>query len=197
MTTSDAAGAGTAESLLVTAEDDPTPLVLSLSRTVRAAGRRPELRAAAATLTGVIGVRSSADHQSATFRSSGGRIHIVHGVSADADLVIGWDAATEFELRTLPGQDDERIAVLTAVLNPPLPPWQDAATRFWRQTGSDPGMPGKLVVRCTDTGEELALGDAPAGVILAGGANQLARTLSGLGNLFDDLYAGALSLAGT
>ncbi|RFS87376.1 hypothetical protein D0T12_03875 [Actinomadura spongiicola] len=199
MITFDVHEPGVSGDILVTVEDDPTPFVLSLARTIRAACRHPDLLPVVEKSADVVGVRSSTDHQSATLRFGRGGVRVVHGVSGDADLVVGCDPATEFEVHALPGTpiDGGRLAALNAVLNPPLPSWQDAATRFWSLTGDDPGMPGQIVVKCSGSGEELVLGDGPAGVVLTGSADQLARTFSGLGNLFDDLYSGALSLVGT
>ncbi|MFF5009808.1 hypothetical protein ACFY3G_44160 [Streptomyces phaeochromogenes] len=181
----------------VVLEDDPTPLVLTVGRTLRAGTRDPESRRLLASLRETVVVRSKDDPQSVTIRFAEDRVRVGHGVASDAQLVLTVDLADRFAVESIAGTEPDAplVAQVLRVLRPPLPHWRDAATGFWELTSRDPGMPRELVVVCEE--EELVLGGGLPRYVLCGGAEKLARVLSGTDVFLDEVYTGSLAVRGT
>ncbi|MFG3022500.1 hypothetical protein ACGFZQ_28775 [Streptomyces sp. NPDC048254] len=181
----------------VVLEDDPTPLVLSVGRTLRAAARDPQSSGVMASLRETVVVKSKDDPQAVTIRFAPGRVQVDHGISSDARLVLTVDPAHRFAVRSVDG-DEPDAPLVTAVLQllePGLPHWRDAASRFWEMTSQDPGMPRELVVVCEE--EELVLGAGLPRYVISGAAEKLARVLTGADVFLDEVYTGSLAVRGT
>src|SRR5689334_8767628 len=86
---------------VVSTEDDPTPLVLDLARTLRSSSRTPELADLLGRANGVAVVRSANDRQAATIRFSGGRAHVTHGASVDAEVELVVDVAAGLSVQAV------------------------------------------------------------------------------------------------
>lgn len=181
----------------VVLEDDPTPLVLTVGRTLRDGTRDPESNRLLASLRQTVVVRSKDDPQSVTIRFGEDRVRVGHGSTSDADLVLTVDLADRFAVESVAGAEPDAplVADVLRVLRPPLPHWRNAATRFWELTSQDPGMPRELVVVCEQ--EELVLGGGLPRYVLCGGAEKLARVLSGTDVFLDEVYTGSLAVRGT
>lgn len=178
---------------VVTVEDDATPLVRSLARTLRTSLRVPELRDLATGTDGALALASVTDAQSATVTFEPEAIHVAHGVGAGLDPV---------ELHFFPeytlGESENPLAETAArLLSPPLPHWRDAAAHFWDLNRESRGFPSQLVVVCLDEGSEARFGDGPETFEIHGNADAIASVLSGQGDNF--LFAvaiGALAVVG-
>lgn len=181
----------------VVLEDDPTPLVLTVGRTLRAGTRDPESRRLVASLRETVVVKSKDDRQSVTIRFGEDRVWVGHGIASDAHLVLTVDLADRFAVESVDGAEPDAplVTKVLRVLRPPLPNWRNAATRFWELTSQDPGMPRELVVVCEE--EELVLGGGLPRYVLCGGAEKLARVLSGTDVFLDEVYTGSLAVRGT
>lgn len=156
-------------------EPDPTPLVLSLARTLRASIEVPELRELAAATSGSVALRSVTDAQSATLSFDGDGVLVTHGVAADAtpvDLL--------FDPEYTVGESADPVARAAArLLTPPLPSWREAAGRFWEVNRGTPGFPGRLVVACSDDEEREVFGEGDDAYEIHGSGPGLAAVLSG------------------
>ncbi|MGW3650529.1 SCP2 sterol-binding domain-containing protein [Streptomyces sp. NPDC000878] len=181
----------------VVLEDDPTPLVLTVGRTLRAGTRDPESRGLLASLRETVVIRSKDDPQSVTIRFDEDRVRVSHGIASDAHLVLTVDLADRFAVESVDGAEPDApfVSDVLRVLRPPLPHWRDAASRFWEMTSLDPGMPRELVVVCEE--EELVLGGGLPRYVLCGEAEKLARVLSGTDVFLDEVYTGSLAVRGT
>lgn len=173
---------------LVATEDDPTPLVLSLARTLRASVRVPELRELVAQTNGSIALRSATDAQSATLTFDGVGVHVSHGLAGGAGQV-----ELHFDPEYTVGETDDPVGrAAAALLAPPLPDWREAATHFWAVNQGAPGFPGRLLVVCIEEEAELALGEGEDVYEVHGHGPALAAVLSGQVDHF--IYAIALGL---
>ncbi|GAB4009938.1 hypothetical protein [Nocardioides ultimimeridianus] len=171
---------------VVTTEDDATPLVRSLARTLRMSLAVPELRDLAERSNGLLALASVVDAQAATLSFEEGAIHVAHGVPAGVEPV-GLRFDPEY---TLEDTTDPLAEAAARLLSPPLPGWREAAARFWAVNHESRGFPSRLVIVCSDEGAELRFGDREETFEIHGGSDALAAVLSGHGDNF--LYAVAL-----
>ena len=178
---------------VVTTEDDATPLVRSLARTLRMSLEVPELRDLAMRSTGVLSLASVVDAQAAHLTFEADTIRVAHGV-ADGTEAVGLHFHPEY---TLEETTDPLAQAAAALLSPPLPGWRESAERFWALNHENRGFPTQLVVVCQDEDAELRFGDGEATFEIHGTSAAIASVLSGQGDNF--LFAvavGALSIVG-
>jgi hypothetical protein len=180
----------------ITTEDDPTPLVLFVARTLREAHRHPELAELSAGLSGSFALRSVEDPQAVTLTFGGGGVHLVHGADPGADHHRGLDIAAPLGL--VGDEPDPAIATLQRLLQPPLAPWQHLAQSFWDLTSGDRGMPSRLEVSCTDeVAQTLVLGSGEPRYAISGNSAQLQRIFFGTDDILTAAYVGAIGIEGT
>jgi hypothetical protein len=179
---------------LVATEADPTPLVLSLARTLRASAQVPELRDVFARTNGSVALKSVTDAQSAslTFRDAG--VHVSHGIV---------DGAAQVDLHfdpeyTLGDTDDPVGKAAGELLSPPLPDWREAAAHFWDVNQGAPGFPGRIVLVCLDEEGEVAFGEGDDVYEVHGYGPALAAVLSGqLDHFLYALAFGVITVVGS
>ena len=160
---------------LIATEPDPTPLVLSLARTLRASVRVPELRDLVAQTNGEVALKSVTDAQAATLTFDGAGVHVSHGVASGVEPV---------ELHFYPeytvGETDDPVGLAAAkLLTPPLPAWREAAANFWAVNQGTPGFPGRLLIVCWDEEAQEVFGDGGEAYEIHGYGEALAAVLSG------------------
>src|SRR5687768_12599375 len=129
----------------VAIEDDASPVVRLLGRTLRDAARcghaEEELSA-----TGVVAVRSHDTPQAATIVFGAGTVSVTGGVLVEPGATLVVDLNARFAPAQDPTGDTDLAGAVLRALNPPLPTWRDAAARFWELTRSISGIPDVLVV---------------------------------------------------
>jgi hypothetical protein len=183
----------TAEDLLVAVEPDPTPLVLSVARTLRASAEVPELRALISSAAGAVALASVADRQAVTLEFADGRVHVRHGVE---------EGVEPLELHFYPeytvvggGELGEAVG---RMLSPPLPDWNVAAQKFWELNADTAGFPEQLIIVCTDDDERFVYGDGATTFEIHGSAESLSAVLGGRFDSFlIALGVGAVAVIGT
>jgi hypothetical protein len=160
---------------MIATEADPTPLVLSLARTLRASIEVPELRELVAQTTGSVSLKSVTDGQSATLTFDGGSVQVARGLTegvTHADLV--------FDPEYTVGETTDPVGQAAAkLLSPPLPTWREAARRFWESSRDLPGFPGRLVIACWDEEAQEVFGDGDDVYEIHGYGEAIAAVLSG------------------
>lgn len=179
---------------MIATEADPTPLVLSLARTLRASVQVPELRALIAQTTGSVALKSVVDAQSATLTFDGTGVVVSHGQAegaAQADLV--------FDPEYTVGETTNPVGQAAAkLLSPPLPTWREAAARFWEVNRDLPGFPGRLVVVCWEEDAQETFGDGDDVYEIHGYGEGVASVLSGqVDSFLIALAYGAVSVVGS
>ena len=191
------------ESVQITLEDDPTPLVRILGATLRRSARNPALESKLRSMHGVVALKSSVDPQAATIRFDKGRLSLEHGVAADSGVVI------EVDLTKMNEPDAPKPKVKGAakhlklaldagkVLDPPAGAWQDEAIAFWEFARNHPRMPARLDVVCTDDGARMVLGGGEPHYELYGSARALNSVFTGGSVLGEDLLNGKLCAVGS
>lgn len=181
-------------SAMVATEADPTPLVLSLARTLRASAQVPELRELMVQTSGAIALRSVTDAQAASLTFDGSGVLVSHGLADGAE-----QADLLFDPEYTVGQTTDPIGKAAArLLSPPLPSWREAAAHFWEINQGAPGFPSRLVVACLDEEAQEVYGDGADSYEIHGYGPALAAVLSGQMDHF--LYAvafGVVSIVGS
>jgi hypothetical protein len=179
---------------MVATEADPTPLVLSLARTLRASAQAPELRELITQTNGAIALRSVTDAQSASLTFDGSGVLVSHGLAHGAE-----QADLLFDPEYTVGETTDPVGLAAAqLLSPPLPSWREAAAHFWEVNQGTPGFPGRLVLVCLDEEAEIAFGEGGDVYEVHGYGPALSAVLSGQVDHF--LYAvaaGAVTVVGS
>lgn len=160
---------------MIATEADPTPLVLSLARTLRESIRVPELRELVAQTNGKVALKSVTDAQAATLTFDGTGVHVSHGVAFGVEPV-----ELHFDPEYTVGETADPVGQAAAkLLTPPLPEWREAAANFWAVNRGAAGFPGRLVVVCWDEEAQEVLGDGDDSYEIHGYGPALAAVLSG------------------
>jgi hypothetical protein len=182
----------------VAIEDDASPLVRLIGRTLRDSARRGHARDELDRAVGVVAIRSHDTPQAATVTFDGGRIEVTAGVLVEPDAALVVDLHDRFAAIEDPSGDEGLAAVVLRALCPPLPHWREAAERFWDATRAIPGIPDVLVVEVEDEdgAERAELGAGADTYLMAGSSDLLAGVLSGADDFLTALARG-LQVKGT
>lgn len=183
----------------ISTEDDATPIVRLIGRTLRDSLRLGYARAELTRTSGTVAVMSHDTPQSATIAFGPVGIEVSSGVLVEPDAVVTVNLNARFAPAAEAVGDIDLAAGVLHALTPPLPAWRDGARRFWELTRSLPGMPEKLVVvtEGPDGLEQLVLGEGTSQYLLASDPDSLAGIFSGADDLVAVLSSGALGLQGT
>ncbi|MFJ3581930.1 hypothetical protein ACIPPS_06805 [Streptomyces sp. NPDC090127] len=192
-------GTAAATEVDVRIEEDATPLVRLIGRTlrdsVRAGHALPALRKSAAT----VAIRSHETPQAATITFGGGVVEVASGVRVAPDATITVDLNARFAPADAPSGNAELAADALLALSPPVPDWQSAAEHFWTAARSVPGIPDVLiaVTEGPEGLEQVVLGEGTTHYLIAGAPEALAGVFSGADDLLAVLSTGALGIQGT
>jgi hypothetical protein len=160
---------------MVATEADPTPLVLSLARTLRASAQVPELRDLMVQTSGSVALQSVTDAQAATLTFGDKGVHVSHGLADGAEQV-----ELHFDPEYTVAESSHPVAQAAAkLLTPPLPSWREAAARFWEINQGTPGFPGRLVIVSWDDEGREEFGEGDDVYEVHGYGQGLAAVLSG------------------
>lgn len=176
----------------VAIEDDASPLVRLIGRTLRDAARVGHAEDELGRAAGVVAVRSHDTPQAATLTFEDGAVSVTGGVFLEPDATLVVDLHARFAATEEPVGDGELAAGALRALCPPLPHWREAAARFWELTRGITGMPDVLVVEADgpDGPEHARLGEGATSYVVAGPADLLAGVFSGTDDFLASLAAG-------
>lgn len=175
----------------VTIDDDATPIVRLIGRTLRDAARLGHAPDVLGRVSGTVAVRSHATPQAATVTFSGDAVTITGGVFAPTDATVVVDLDNRFA-RTGSDGDLELADATLRVLQVPLAEWREAAARFWEITRGVPGVPDVLVAVAAgpDGPEEARFGSGPSTYRIVGTPEALAGVFTGTDFLLTALERG-------
>lgn len=198
MTAPTAAPAGAAE-VAVRIEDDASPMVRLIGRTLRDSARTGHAREALRRPTGTVAIRSHDTPQAATISFGENGIDVSSGVLVEPDATVTVDLNARFAPAEDFSGDADLAGGVVQALTPPLPGWRESAQRFWEATRSLPGIPDMLiaVTEGPEGLEQVVLGDGPTQYLMAGAPETLAGVFSGADDLVAVLSSGALGIQGT
>lgn len=176
----------------ITIEDDASPLVRLIGRTLRDSvrvGHAPEVLGQS---VGTVAVRSHDTPQAATITFDRESIEVTGGVLIEPDATVVVDLHARFASAQEPTGDIALAAGTLRALRPPLPHWREAAQRFWAVTRGIPGIPEVLVVDADgrDGPEGAQLGAGSTEYLMAGPADLLAGVFTGADDFLASLAAG-------
>lgn len=185
------------DAVQVALEDDASPVVRLLGRTLRDTVRRD----CANDLDGAVGVvvvRSHDTPQVATLALGDGRIEVTGGAAGRPDATLVVDLNARFAPTEEPAGDTGLATRVLLALQPPPPRWREAAAGFWEATRDIPGIPDVLVVQADgpDGVERDRFGQGGSTYGIAGPADLLAGVFSGADDLLASL-AGGVQVQGT
>ncbi|RVU23159.1 hypothetical protein EOT10_19135 [Streptomyces antnestii] len=194
--TSTSAGAADVD---VRIEDDASPLVRLIGRTLRDSARTGHAVDTLNRSTGTVAIHSHDTPQAATISFGANGIDVSSGVLVEPDAAVTVDLNARFAPTADPSGDAGLAGGVLQALTPPLPGWRDAAQRFWDATRSLPGIPDVLiaVTEGPEGLEQAVLGDGPTQYLIAGAPETLAAVFCGADDLFAVLSSGALGIQGT
>ncbi|MFI1714767.1 hypothetical protein [Streptomyces litmocidini] len=192
-------GAATATEVDVRIEDDATPLVRLIGRTLRDSARAGHALQALRKPAATVAIRSHETPQAATITFAGGVVEVSNGVLDEPDATITVDLNARFAPADAPSGDAELAADALLALSPPVPDWQTAAEHFWTAARSVPGIPDVLiaVTEGPDGLEQVVLGEGTTHYLVAGTPETLAGVFSGADDLLAVLSTGVLGIQGT
>ncbi|MFJ6409471.1 hypothetical protein ACIQK9_28555 [Streptomyces hydrogenans] len=180
-------------------EDDATPLVRLIGRTLRDSARAGHALEALRRPAATVALRSHETPQAATITFGGGVVAVSSGVHVEPDATISVDLNARFAPVDAPSGDAELAADALLALTPPVPDWQSAADHFWSAARSVPGIPDVLiaVTEGPDGLEQVVLGEGSTQYLIAGAPETLAGVFSGADDLLAVLSTGAIGIQGT
>ncbi|MFF4693865.1 hypothetical protein [Streptomyces sp. NPDC001307] len=198
MTAPTSTSAGAAE-VDVRIEDDASPLVRLIGRTLRDSVRTGHAVDALKRSSGTVAIHSHDTPQAATITFGDNGIDVSSGVPAEPDTALTVDLNARFAPTAEPSGDADLAGGVVQALTPPLPEWREAAQRFWDATRLLPGIPDVLIAitEGPEGLEQAVLGDGPTQYLIAGAPETLAGVFSGADDLFAVLSSGALGIQGT
>ncbi|GGN78247.1 hypothetical protein [Nocardia rhizosphaerihabitans] len=172
-------------------DDDATPIVRLLGRTLRDAVRLGHLPEVFDRGIGTVAVRSHNTPQAATVTLCDGAVTVSGGVFAQTDATLVVDLEARFALTQDPDGDAELADGVLRALKHPLPSWREAAERFWEVTRGIRGIPDVLVVvaQGPDGPQEARFGSGPTTYRMVGTPDALAGVFTGADYLLTSLDA--------
>lgn len=178
--------------LSVTIEDDATPLVRLIGQTFRHAARMGHVPEATSGPIGTVAVRSHDTPQVATIAFASGAAQVTSGVQGEPDATVVVDLHGRFAPVQDPEGDLALAGAALSALRPPLPPWREAAERFWSITRDISGIPDVLVVEAVgpDGIEHGRFGEGETEYLMAGRVDLLAGVFTGVDDFLASLAAG-------
>ncbi|TSE01146.1 hypothetical protein FOS14_05225 [Skermania sp. ID1734] len=180
-------------------EDDASPIVRLIGRTLRDSARSGHALDALTRSTGIVALRSHDTPQAATISFGETGIDVSGGVLVEPDADITVDLNARFAPTADPSGDADLAAGVLRALTPPVPQWRAAAESFWAATRCLPGVPDVLiaVTEGPEGLEQVVLGEGPTQYLMAGTPETLAGVFSGADDLIAVLFSGALGIQGT
>ncbi|MFB8004930.1 hypothetical protein [Nocardia sp. NPDC056000] len=179
-------------------DNDASPIVRLLGRTLRDAVHAGHALEILERGTGTVAVRSHNTPQAATLTMRDGAVAVAGGVFTSVDATLVVDLESRFALRQDPAGDTELAEGMVRALRPPLPPWRQAAARFWELARAIDGIPEVLVAiaQGPDGPEESWFGSGPTTYRMVGTPDALAGVFTGTDYLLTALDSG-LRVQGT
>lgn len=173
-------------------EDDATPMVRLVGRTLRDAARAGRAGEVLDRTTGTVAVRSHDTPQVATIAVGGSTVGVVAGAPAEPDATVVVDLNARFAATQEPLGDGVLAAAVLRALTSPVPHWKEAAARFCALTREIPGIPDVLDVHAVlpDGSERARFGEGTTSYGITGPADLLAGVFSGADDFLVSLAAG-------
>lgn len=180
-------------------EDDASPIVRLIGRTLRDSLRTRYAMNDLTRTSGTVAVMSHETPQSATITFSKTGIDVSGGVFVEPDAIVTVDLNGRFAPAADAVGDVDLAAGVLHALTPPVPDWREAAQRFWQLTRDLPGMPDQLVVVTEGPNglEQAVLGEGESQYLIASSPEYLAGIFSGADDFLAVLAAGALGVQGS
>jgi hypothetical protein len=184
----------------VAVEEDPPPVVMAIARDLATCLRDAAFADATRRMRGVVSVRSASTPQAATVRIADGAVSVAHGTADDAEVTATAELAGSVDASPLiegSGERPELAEWASRLLDPPSPPWPDAAEHFWALLSSRPGAPPALRVVDLEQGEERRFGSKEGSPCeIHGSPEGLVALFTGRVSMMDAAFEGTVYTRG-
>jgi hypothetical protein len=186
--------------IAISIEDDAPPVVRAIARDLAACLEDSSFADATRRTRGVVSVRSASTPQSVTLRVARGAVSLAHGAADDAEVTataeLGGSVDAEPVIETS-GARSELAEWLSRLLHPPVPPWTEAAARFWSVLSAMPGAPTALLVVALDDGERRFGSAHGQACEIHGSINGLLAVLTGRSSLMEAAFDATVYVRGS
>lgn len=180
-------------------EDDASPIVRLIGRTIADSIRDHGKEVAAPAIRGTVAIRSHDTPQAATITISERGVAVSNGVFVEPDASLTVDLEGRFALVERPAGAGDLADMALDMLSPPLPDWRVAAETFWAAARAIPGIPDVLVavVDGPDGPTQHVVGVGETRYVVAGPPELLAGIFSGADDMLAALSTGLVGVRGT
>ncbi|MDO3638619.1 hypothetical protein Q2100_22965 [Mycolicibacterium sp. KC 300] len=180
-------------------EDDASPIVRLIGRTIADSVRDHRTDVAAPAVRGTVAIRSHDTPQAATITTSECGVTVSSGVFAEPDASLTVDLNRRFAVVEEPVGAGDLADMALDLLSPPLPDWRVAAETFWAAARAIPGIPDVLVAVADgpDGLTQHVVGEGGTHYVVAGPPELLAGIFSGADDLLAALSTGLVGVRGT
>jgi hypothetical protein len=179
---------------LIEVEKDAPPVVRAIARDLAGCLGDPPFAELTARVRGGGAVRSLDTPEAATIRVADGSVSVSHGIADDADVVatarLAGAGGREPRIEGA-GRNPELAEWLARLVDPPPPPWPDAAERFWAELSRMPGGPEALRV-VEAGGDERTFGNGSPACEVHGAADGLVAVFTGRVSALEAAYDGTV-----
>ncbi len=184
--------------ILLSTEDDPTPLVRALRADLSRRLADPAYAALTGEIAGTVVIRAAATPEAATATIAGGRVSIARGASDEAEVVATVDGAGGRAHIAAPAEADHpRLAGWVERLLAQSASWADAAARFWAALEPLPGAPAALLVVELSSGERRRFGREGRAYEIHGRDEDLVALLEGRSALLTEAFERRIFIRGS
>ncbi len=183
--------------ILLSTEDDPTPLVRAVRTDLTRRLGDPEFAELTRAARGTAAIRDASTPEAVTATVGDGTVALVHGVDPEAQVVAVIGGGHEPELPGSAAAEHPALAAWLAALLAPSSDWAAAAERFWAALEPRPGAPQALLVVELEGGERRRFGADGRAYEIHGRAEDLTALLEGRTALITEAFERRILIRGS
>jgi hypothetical protein len=185
--------------ILLSTEDDPTPLVRAVRADLTRRLADPEFAELTRAARGTAAIRDASTPEAVTATVGGGTVTLVHGVDPGAQVVavVGGGGGHEADLPESAAAEHPALTAWLAALLAPSSDWAAAAERFWAALEPRPGAPQALLVVELEGGERRRFGADGRAYEIHGRAEDLTALLEGRTALIAEAFERRILIQGS
>ncbi len=184
--------------ILLSTEDDPTPLVRAVRADLTRRLGDPEFAELTRAARGTAAIRDASTPEAVTATVGDGSVALVHGVDPEAQVVaIVGGGGHGADVPESAAAEHPALTAWLAALLAPSSDWAAAAERFWAALEPRPGAPQALLVVELESGERRRFGGDGRAYEIHGRAEDLTALLEGRTALIAEAFERRILIRGS